>query len=128
MPIIAIGFAAYVNAANFMDGVDSMSALHGVVAGGYYCLLGGFIEQPALEMLGAVCATAFAGFAPWNITPRLRVFLGDVGSYLLGALVAGCAILAFLMAAVSILSVAPSLPYVATAAYTLFVERRDTSR
>lgn len=118
-PLVAIGFAGYVNAANFMDGVDSISALHGVVAGGYFCLLGGLVSQPALQIVGVACAAVFAGFAPWNLTPRLRVFLGDVGSYLLGALVAGCATVAFLAGSGLIVSVAPLLPYVADTAYTL---------
>ena len=80
VPILAICFAGYVNAANFMDGVDSISALHGVVAGGYFCLLGGLFGLPSLQVIGVVCAAVFVGFAPWNLIPRLRVFLGDVGS------------------------------------------------
>ncbi len=118
-PLVAIGFAGYVNAANFMDGVDSISALHGVVAGGYFCLVGGLVVQPALQIVGVACAAVFGGFAPWNLAPRLRVFLGDVGSYLLGALVAGCGMLAFFAGSGLIVSVAPLLPYVADTAYSL---------
>ena len=50
---------------------------------------------------------------------KLRVFLGDVGSYLLGALVAGSATVAFLAGAGFIVSVAPLLPYIADTTFTL---------
>ena len=39
-------------------------------------------------------AAAFLGFLPWNVL-RGRMFLGDVGSYLLGAMVASLAFAAF---------------------------------
>lgn len=119
IPIVALGFAGYVNAANFMDGVDSISGLHGVVAGGYFCLLGGVVGNPWLQLVGGACAAAFAGFLPWNLTPRLRVFLGDVGSYLLGGLVAGCAALAIFAGPGVLLGVAPMLTYLADTTFTL---------
>ena len=37
---LAVAVAGYVNVANFMDGVDAMSAQHGLLAGGYYLILG----------------------------------------------------------------------------------------
>jgi UDP-GlcNAc:undecaprenyl-phosphate GlcNAc-1-phosphate transferase len=122
IPAVAIGVAGYVNAANFMDGVDSISALHGVVAGGYFCLLGGLAGQPWLQIVGGVCAAVFAGFLPWNLSPRLRVFLGDVGSYLLGGLVASCSALVVLGRLGLLLGLAPLLPYVADTTST-FVGR-----
>lgn len=119
VPIVALGFAGYVNAANFMDGVDSISGLHGVVAGSYFSVLGGVAGYPWLQVVGVVCAAAFAGFLPWNLIPQLRVFLGDVGSYLLGGLVASCAVLAVFAGLSMLLAVAPLLTYVADTTFTL---------
>jgi UDP-N-acetylmuramyl pentapeptide phosphotransferase/UDP-N-acetylglucosamine-1-phosphate transferase len=118
VPVVAIGFAGYVNAANFMDGVDSISALHGVVAGAYFSVLGGLAGHPWLQIAGVVCAAIFIGFAPWNLAPRLRVFLGDVGSYLLGGLVASCSVLVVLDRFNLLVGLAPLLPYIADTAFT----------
>jgi UDP-N-acetylmuramyl pentapeptide phosphotransferase/UDP-N-acetylglucosamine-1-phosphate transferase len=119
IPVVAVGFAGYVNAANFMDGVDSMSAFHGVVAGGYFCLVGGLAGHLWLQIVGGVCAAVFAGFAPWNLAPRLRVFLGDVGSYLLGGLVVGCSALVVLGRLGLLVGLAPLLPYIADTTFTV---------
>jgi UDP-N-acetylmuramyl pentapeptide phosphotransferase/UDP-N-acetylglucosamine-1-phosphate transferase len=117
--VVAVGFAGYVNAANFMDGVDSISALHGVVAGGYFCLIGGLAGQLWLQIVGGACAAVFAGFAPWNLAPRLRVFLGDVGSYLLGGLVVSCSTLVALGRLGPLVGLAPLLPYIADTTFTV---------
>lgn len=124
IPIAALGFAGYVNATNFMDGVDSISGLHGVVAGSYFCVLGGVAGHPWLQLIGGVCAAAFAGFLPWNLIPQLRVFLGDVGSYLLGGLVAGCAALSISAGLGVLLGMAPTLTYLADTTYTLIHRAR----
>jgi UDP-GlcNAc:undecaprenyl-phosphate GlcNAc-1-phosphate transferase len=119
VPLLVMAMAAYINAANFMDGVDSISALHGCVSGTYFALLGVLTSERALLLAGVVLATAFVGFAPWNLAPGRRVFLGDVGSYLLGGLVASCGVVAFLNGMSPLVSLAPALPYVADTAETM---------
>ncbi len=91
VPIGALAVAAYVNAANFMDGINGISGLHGVLVGVFYSLGGAMVGQFWLTVAGLVVAAAFAGFLPWNLG-RGFVFLGDVGSYLLGASIAGLAV------------------------------------
>jgi len=112
VPVMAVAVTAYVNAANFMDGVDGISALHGLVAGVHFAFVGVLMSQTGLLLTGAVTAAVFVAFAPWNLL-RGRVFLGDVGSYLLGALVAGCAVWAFFAGSSGLLALAPLLPYLA---------------
>ncbi len=75
---------AYVNAFNFMDGINGISAMQAVVAGVAWWLLGELDHVPALAAGGAIVAGAGLAFAPYNF-PSARVFLGDVGSYFLGA-------------------------------------------
>ena len=90
---------AVINAVNFMDGIDGISAATAIVVGSAYALLGRVADSDPLTVLGLVTAAAAAGFAPYNV-PRALVFLGDVGSYGLGAT----------FAAMSLLAVAEGLP------------------
>ena len=81
---IVLWLTAYANAFNFMDGINGISAMQAVVAGVAWWVLGELDGVPHLAAGGAVVAGAALAFAPYNF-PRARVFLGDVGSYFLGA-------------------------------------------
>lgn len=81
-----VGIVAYVNAFNFMDGVNGISAMHATLTGGWFVWLGEQYDVSFLVGTGAALAGASLGFLPWNATGR--IFLGDVGSYGLGALIA----------------------------------------
>jgi UDP-N-acetylmuramyl pentapeptide phosphotransferase/UDP-N-acetylglucosamine-1-phosphate transferase len=96
---------AVVNAVNFMDGINGISAVTAVIGGSAYALIGKISDVETLTILGLAVAGAGLGFAPYNVF-RARVFLGDIGSYGLGA--------AF--AAMSLLAVAKGLPPEAAAA------------
>ena len=118
LPLAAVAIAAYVNIANFMDGINGISGLHGITAGGAYALAGMLAGQPWLTAGGAVLAMAFLGFLPWNLG-RGSVFLGDVGSYLLGASVAALAVAGFLSGVYVEYVLSPILVYLADTGYTL---------
>ncbi|MBO1769485.1 NAD-dependent epimerase/dehydratase family protein [Agrococcus sp. TF02-05] len=113
-----LAVAAYVNIANFMDGVDGISASHGVVAGLAYAALGLISGDAVLGLGGAILAAAMAGFAPWNLGREKR-FLGDVGSYLLGAFVALLAIEGVASGVPVLAMLAPLAIYGADTAMTL---------
>ncbi|MCX6431889.1 MAG: hypothetical protein NTX29_03595 [Actinobacteria bacterium] len=81
-------FPVAVNAANFMDGINGISAAHGLVLGAVYCLLLMGADAGAWSMVGVALAAASVAFFPWNWRARAAMFLGDSGSYLLGAAVA----------------------------------------
>lgn len=95
IPAGAIAVAAYINVANFMDGVNGISGTHGLLVGSAYAYAGHATGHYWLVYVGLAIALAFAGFLPWNLG-RNKVFLGDVGSYLLGASIAVTAMCAFL--------------------------------
>lgn len=122
-----VWFAGYVNVANFMDGVDGMSAFHGMVAGAHFVVVGAVLHQPWVYGLGALTAAAFLGFAPWNLSSR-RVFLGDVGSYLLGGLVASAALVVVLAGGPVLLALAPTLPYLVDTTVTFLGRARRRER
>lgn len=95
IPVGAFAVAAYINVANFMDGINGISGSHGFLVGGFYAYAGFMTGHSWLVYGGIALALAFAGFLPWNLSKN-RVFLGDVGSYLLGAAISVMAMCAFL--------------------------------
>jgi UDP-GlcNAc:undecaprenyl-phosphate/decaprenyl-phosphate GlcNAc-1-phosphate transferase len=85
--VIAVWLIGFVNAFNFMDGVNGISGAHALIAGAAYACLGWWLPDPFLAVAGAAVAAGALAFLPWN-AGRARVFLGDVGSYGLGAALA----------------------------------------
>ncbi len=121
VPVGALAVAAYVNAANFMDGINGISGLHGVAVGVFYAVAGVLNSQLWLVVAGLVVAAAFAGFLPWNLG-RGFVFLGDVGSYLLGASIAAIAVTGLLAGVYLEYLLSPVLIYLADT-FTTFLRR-----
>ena len=83
----AIWMAAFVNAFNFMDGINGLSAASGAVSGGSFACFGMAFDSPEIYSLGVALLAGCLAFLPFNF-PRARVFLGDSGSYGLGSLIA----------------------------------------
>ncbi|TFD63146.1 UDP-phosphate glycosyltransferase [Cryobacterium suzukii] len=116
--LYAVGIAGYINAANFMDGVNGISGLHGTVVGAAYGALGIIADAPWLTAAGWILAVAFAGFLPWNLMHG-GMFLGDVGSYLLGGGIAIIAAAAIARGVPIVAVVGPVLIYLADTGMTL---------
>lgn len=127
IPLGAVAVAAYINVANFMDGINGISGLHGGVAGITYAFLGAITDRIWMIELGLLAAGVFLAFLPWNLSRR-RVFLGDVGSYLLGAWVAGLAVLAVASGLDPLLAVGPTVIYLADTGFTLLLRIRRGER
>jgi len=78
---------------NFMDGIDGMLALSSAVSFGFAALFVYTEGGDPLYFRFALClAAACLGFLPLNF-PRAKVFMGDVGSILLGFLYGGLVII-----------------------------------
>jgi UDP-N-acetylmuramyl pentapeptide phosphotransferase/UDP-N-acetylglucosamine-1-phosphate transferase len=90
LAVIVLAIVWFVNLHNFMDGIDGLLATQAVFVLGALALLCRHAGEPhAGEVL--VFAAAAAGFLPFNF-PRARIFMGDVGSGVVG-LVIGIAVL-----------------------------------
>jgi len=115
-----IAMTALINFYNFMDGLDGLVAGVSVVQLTYLAIE---INQPILFLL----VVALLGFLWWNWSPA-KIFMGDVGSTVLGAMIA----IALLHQSGDLIrawsSLAITLPLVADAVYTLIhrlIRRED---
>lgn len=79
--LVAVPAAALINAVNFMDGLDGLVASCLAL---WLALAALLLPAGSLWMLAA----AVLGFLVWNWSPA-RLFMGDVGSTYLGAVLAG---------------------------------------
>ena len=89
IPLTVLWILAMVNAMNLIDGLDGLAAgIAAIAALAFLAYLrsGGAATRPsAAAVLCAVVAGSALGFLPWNFHPA-RIFMGDVGSMLLGLL------------------------------------------
>jgi UDP-N-acetylmuramyl pentapeptide phosphotransferase/UDP-N-acetylglucosamine-1-phosphate transferase len=94
-PLLLFVLISTVNAVNFMDGINGITALHAVVWGASYAILFWFLNQDSYIGLGIVLCAIGLAFLPWNF-PKAKLFLGDSGSYLIGGSLGLLAILGIL--------------------------------
>ncbi len=113
----AVVMPVVVNIVNFMDGVNGITGLSCVVWG---ISAANSSAGADVSQLGALTAGLGAGFLPWN-APVPLMFLGDAGSYFLGALMA-CGVIhaaRSLELRAVLVTTAPLLPYLADGAQAI---------
>ena len=86
LALAVLAAAFVVNVWNFMDGSNGLVAMQALLMALALALWPG--QDGAVRVAALALAGACAGFLPFNI-PNARVFLGDVGSHVLGAAVFG---------------------------------------
>lgn len=116
----ALIFVLTVNTVNFMDGINGITSLSILVWAVSMTWMGVTYDLGHLAALGMLSAGAALGFLPWNL-PVGRIFLGDVGSYLFGALAAAGTVLALWGGVPAGLVTAPLLVYLFDVLSTLSV-------
>jgi UDP-N-acetylmuramyl pentapeptide phosphotransferase/UDP-N-acetylglucosamine-1-phosphate transferase len=116
--LTAVWLMGFVNAFNFMDGVNGISAAHALIGGVAYACFGQWRQDSFLVAMGLAVAVGGLAFLPWNAV-RARVFLGDVGSYALGAALAVLAVTALIDGLPAEAALGPLALYLADTAWTL---------
>jgi UDP-GlcNAc:undecaprenyl-phosphate/decaprenyl-phosphate GlcNAc-1-phosphate transferase len=81
-----------VNAFNFMDNMNGLSAGVGAIGSWYFATLSAAQGHYLVALIAFLTFGALLGFLPYNF-PHARAFLGDSGSHLVGYLLAVLAIL-----------------------------------
>ncbi len=81
LTIFIVGTA---NFYNFMDGINGIAAITGIVGFGLLALYSFLSDRDSLFVVLSICISlSCLGFLPFNM-PKAKVFIGDVGSILLG--------------------------------------------
>lgn len=122
--VLALFVVSYVNAFNFMDGINAISGAQAVVTGVALAILGHHFHVVSLEIGAGILAAAALGFLPFN-APQARMFLGDVGSYFMGAWIALLMVLAVLAHVPFVAAVSPAAIYGIDTASTVIRRLRN---
>ncbi|OGW67458.1 MAG: hypothetical protein A3J72_01815 [Nitrospirae bacterium RIFCSPHIGHO2_02_FULL_40_19] len=81
---LVIFISGTANFYNFMDGINGIAGLTGVAGFGLMAAFSFYIaDDKSITILSLILLSACLGFLPLNF-PNARVFMGDVGSLLLG--------------------------------------------
>lgn len=107
-----------VNVVNFMDGINGITALTATAWGAGAAAVGHRTRNGHVAVTGASLAGAALGFLPHNLR-RDRMFLGDVGSYLIGGMMALTALHPSLSWRARGAVLAPLVPYLADTGITM---------
>jgi UDP-N-acetylmuramyl pentapeptide phosphotransferase/UDP-N-acetylglucosamine-1-phosphate transferase len=90
--VISLLFIVWmINLYNFMDGMDGLAAGMAVLGFGSFALLGWLAGDTRFMALNLIVAAAAGGFLVFNFPPA-KIFMGDLGSSLLGFLAAAFAL------------------------------------
>jgi Fuc2NAc and GlcNAc transferase len=92
MPLLAIYLVGTANFYNFMDGINGISGITGIIGFGMIAFYASnFGYNSHLSTLAICMSISCVGFLPFNV-PKAKVFMGDVGSILLGFVFSGMAV------------------------------------
>ncbi|MDW3215094.1 MAG: hypothetical protein R8G01_13910 [Ilumatobacteraceae bacterium] len=125
--VAAVAVPAYVNAFNFMDGINGISGTQAAIAGTLLAAVAHSRDLPNLQIAGLAVCGASLGFLPFNAV-RPKIFLGDVGSYFLGFWLAALALLLVDDGAPVVVIVAPFMLYLADTSTVLVRRARRGER
>jgi UDP-N-acetylmuramyl pentapeptide phosphotransferase/UDP-N-acetylglucosamine-1-phosphate transferase len=117
-PLTAVWIAGFINAFNFMDGIDGLAGGQALIAGLAWTAIGWATGQTMLAALGATIAASSFGFLLHNWAPA-RIFMGDAGSAFLGFMLSALPLVATRSRDVAVPAVLVVWPFVFDATFTL---------
>ncbi|MGO2812853.1 MAG: MraY family glycosyltransferase [Brevibacterium aurantiacum] len=97
-----------VNAVNFVDGLNGYVTTWSIITGVWFAFVGSWIDESDVMLLSLALAGAAAGFLPFNLG-RAKAFLGDTGSYGIGAAVFAIAVWLFVLEVPIVVIIAPMI-------------------
>lgn len=117
---LALTFAlvCFINAFNFMDGIDGIAAITGLSFSLIMIVHGSSSDTPGLVIVGSALGAACLGFLLFNWHPA-SIFMGDAGSLFLGALIFASIFRTTSVAAPNLVLLAPLIPFISDAGLTI---------
>ena len=97
-----------VNAVNFVDGLNGYVTEWTIVTAGWFAFVGSWVGENDIALLALALAGAAVGFLPFNLG-RAKAFLGDTGSYGIGAAVFALAVWLFVQGVPIVVIIAPMI-------------------
>jgi Fuc2NAc and GlcNAc transferase len=110
---------------NFMDGIDGIAAISGIIAFSFIAIYIHFFGvNIKLKYLSICIVFSCLGFIPLNF-PKAKVFMGDVGSLLLGISYAGMVIILSKSSSDFLCLIGFLFPFYSDELITMFVRWKD---
>ncbi len=92
LPITVIWLVGMANAINWIDGLDGLAAGVSGIAAVVLLIVTLFMDQLSAALMAAALAGGALGFLRYNFNPA-EIFMGDGGSYFMGFMLAGIAVI-----------------------------------
>ena len=92
IPLTVFWIVACTNAVNLIDGLDGLAVGVSTISSLTMLVVSLIVSEPTVSLLLAVLSGACLGFLPYNMNPA-KIFMGDVGSQLLGFVLSTVSIL-----------------------------------
>lgn len=83
IPLTMLWIIACTNAVNLIDGLDGLAVGVSAISSLTMLVVALFVAEPSISVILAALTGACIGFMPYNMNPA-KIFMGDVGSQLLG--------------------------------------------
>lgn len=92
VPLTIVWIVACTNAVNLIDGLDGLAVGVSAISSLTMLVVALFVAEPNVALILAALTGACLGFIPYNLNPA-KIFMGDVGSQLLGFVLATVSIM-----------------------------------
>ena len=119
VPLTILWIVACTNAVNLIDGLDGLAVGVSTISSLTMLVVSLIVSEPPVSLLLAALTGACIGFMPYNLNPA-KIFMGDVGSQLLGFVLSTVSILGLFKLHAIITFVVPFLAMALPLADTTF--------
>ena len=92
IPLTLLWIVGCTNAVNLIDGLDGLAVGVSAISSLSMLVVALFVAEPNISVILAALTGACLGFMPYNLNPA-KIFMGDVGSQLLGFVLATVSIM-----------------------------------
>ncbi len=119
LPLTILWIVACTNAVNLIDGLDGLAVGVSAISSLTMLVVSLIVSEPVVSLLLAALTGACLGFMPYNLNPA-KIFMGDVGSQMLGFVLATVSMLGLIKFHAIITFLVPFLALALPLADTIF--------